>query len=475
MKMKFKEKQLLKNTAIVSIGKICTQLITFFLLPLYTAVLTTAEYGIVDLLNTLVSFFLPVVTLQLEQGIFRFLIDKRENIDERKEVISTSFLVIFLQVLVFVAIFFIVSPFIHNDYKFFLIINLVTHVFASILLQVSRGLGDNFKYAFGSFLSGATSILLNVIFIVGLHLGAYGMLLATFIGNLTCVIYIFFSKKIYTFLHFELFNKNLAKSLFQYSIPLVPNMISWWIVNVSDRSLISIFLGVGANGLYSAANKFSTVITTLYTVFNLTWTESASLYIDGEDANQFFSDIFDMIIRLFGSLCLGIIAFMPFAFPILINNKFADAYWQIPILIIGVIFNVLVSFLGSIYVAKKITNEIAKTSILAAIINIVINFALIHYIGLYAASFSTALAYFAMFVYRYVDSKKYVILSVNKYFICLLVLAYLISIVSYYINIFALNIIVAIFVLLFVLLINRKFVHFIINIAKNKLIIYKIN
>ena len=63
-----KEKQLIKNTAIVSIGKICTQLITFFLLPLYTALLTTEQYGVVDLMNTLVALFLPIVTLQIKCG-----------------------------------------------------------------------------------------------------------------------------------------------------------------------------------------------------------------------------------------------------------------------------------------------------------------------------------------------------------------------------------------------------------------------
>ena len=74
-----KGKDLAKNTAIVSIGKICTQLITFFLLPVYTAVLSNEEYGVVDLLNTLTSLLLPIATLQIEQGIFRYLLDCNHN------------------------------------------------------------------------------------------------------------------------------------------------------------------------------------------------------------------------------------------------------------------------------------------------------------------------------------------------------------------------------------------------------------
>ena len=80
-----KEKAFAKNTLVVTIGKISTQIITFLLLPIYTAVLSTEEYGIVDLLTTLVSLLLPIITLQMEQGIFRFLIDCRKNEEEKSE------------------------------------------------------------------------------------------------------------------------------------------------------------------------------------------------------------------------------------------------------------------------------------------------------------------------------------------------------------------------------------------------------
>ena len=102
-----RNKLLLKNTAIVAFGKICTQLITFFLLPIYTAVLTNEQSGIVDLLNTLVSLFLPIVTLQIEQGVFRFLIECRENEDGKKTIISTSVIFVCIQSIIYLIVFFI--------------------------------------------------------------------------------------------------------------------------------------------------------------------------------------------------------------------------------------------------------------------------------------------------------------------------------------------------------------------------------
>ena len=83
-----REGKLAKNTFVLALGKICTQLITFFLLPLYTSILSVEEFGIVDLLNTLVSLMLPIVTFQVEQAVFRELIDCRENNERKKKIIK---------------------------------------------------------------------------------------------------------------------------------------------------------------------------------------------------------------------------------------------------------------------------------------------------------------------------------------------------------------------------------------------------
>ncbi len=466
--MKNKEKELIKNTTIVSVGRLCTQLITFFLLPLYTSILSTEEYGIVDLLNTLVGLFLPIITFQIEQGIFRFLIERREERDKQETLISTSLIIVLCQVLAFGAIFVGFSFFIANEYKYFLALNLLAHVCSSILLQITRGMGDNLKYAKGSFISAVTTVVLNVLFVAGFRWAAYGMLIATFLGHMTCAAYILLSKKILSYFHWKLFDKKLAAEVLKYSFPLIPNMISWWVINASNRTVITSYLGLAFNGIFSAAAKFSSLISTLYSVFNLAWTESAALYIDSDDADSFFSNIFDIIIRLFGCVCMCVIVFMPFVFDIMIDEKFADAYYQIPILMVGALFNIFVSFLGSIYVAKKITGEIAKTSILAALINISLNVILIRFIGLYAASIATAVSYMAMFIYRLVDSKKYIRLTVNKKLFITVGILYILSIAVYYLDIFAVSIAWAVIAAAAVLLINKKTIMFLLDFVKSK-------
>lgn len=463
-----KGKDLAKNTAIVSIGKICTQLITFFLLPVYTAVLSNEEYGVVDLLNTLTCLLLPIATLQIEQGIFRYLLDCRENKEKQTTLITTVSKFILVQSAICILIFLCASPFIHNEYKYFLMANLLMGILSSISLQICRGLGDNKTYAVGSFITGALTVILNVIFIVAFKWGAYGMLIATAISNLLCAIYVFVKKKIYKYIDIKQNDKKLLKDIIKYSVPLIPNMISWWIVSASDRTIISAVIGVAQNGIYSAANKFSGIFSTLYSVFNLTWTESASININSEDRDEFFSKIFDFIVRFFGSLCLGTIAVMPFVFGILVNEKFAESYYQIPILILGSVFNILVSFLGSVYVAKKLTKEIAKTSIIAAIINIVVNIALINQIGLYAASISTVIAYFAMFIYRWIDVKKYVSIKTNKTLIAVLSVSFLVAIITYYLRMKIMSIVVLLAVIIIAIYINKDSAKYLTEIVKKR-------
>lgn len=463
-----KEKTLIKNTAIVTVGKVATQLISFFLLPLYTAYLTTSEYGIVDLVNTLTSLIIPFITFQLDQGIFRYLIDVKNNEKEKKEFISTTILFLILQSIMYISIFIIVAHFVNNDYKYFLLGFLLINSFTNILLQITRGLGDNVRYTVGSFIFATAGIILNVILIAGLKLGAYGMLTATMIGHLLCIIYLIISKKIYKYFSIKHYKKEKLNLLLKYSFPLIPNAISWWIVNASDRLIVSTILNIEANGIYSVANKFSAVITTMFGVFNITWTESAAVNYKEKDRDEFFNKIYDATFRIFGSICLGVIAIMPFAFKFMVNKQYNDAYYQIPILIVGTFFHILVSFLGSIYVAKKLTKEIAKTSIFAAIINIVTNLIMIKFIGLYAASISTLLAWISMYLYRYLDSKKYVKLTTDKPLVISLIVITIITICTYYIRNYVICGIIASIVILYVIILNRNTVKFIISIIKNK-------
>ncbi len=465
-----REKNLAKNTIIITIGKICTQLITFFLLPLYTGILSTEEYGAVDLLNTLVSLLLPIVTFQVEQAVFRELIEVRGKKNKESRIISSAVITVIFQCIVYLIIFALISPFINNHYKFFLATNVVANIFLSLLLQIARGFGDNKKYAFASFISALSTIVFNVLFLVVIKLGANGMLLGTMLGQIVATIYLFISLKLYKYLKVKDYKKEVIKSLWKYSLPLIPNAISWWVFNASDRVIASAFLGVDQNGILAASLKFSAVYITFYNIFNMSWTESISIAIKDDDVSDYFNKMFNIVLRLFTAMAVGMIACMPFVFPIMINEKFSAGYGLIPISIVGSLFNVVVGLISVIYVAEKNTKAIASTSIVSAVINIIVHLVLIKFIGLYAAVISTFVAYFVMSIYRMIDiNKKYFKVNSDIKFVIQSLIALIFVFVSYYINNIYLNVFVVLFAVLFAIYINKDSFDIIFKLFTKKL------
>lgn len=464
-----REKALLKNTAIITIGKVCTQLVSFFLLPLYTAILTVEEYGTVDLLNTLILLLLPIVTFQIEQAVFRSLIDNRENEEEKKRIISTGFYCVVIQSIIYLILFFMIAPWVQNDYKFFLATNVIACIFSSLSQQISRGIGKNNHYAISSFLTAFTIIIFNIIFLVIFKLGANGMLIANMIGQFACFTYLVIALNLFQYISYHKFKRQLLKSFLKYSLPLVPNAISWWIFHASDRIIVSSILGVAQNGILSAAHKFSSVLITIFNIFYLTWTETVSLHINDFDAKEFINRMINTVLKIFVSMAIIMIAGMPLIYPMMINANYSEGYYQVPIMMIASIFNVLIGLMSAIYVAKKNTKTISNTSIISAIINIVVHLALIKFVGLYAATISTLCAYFLMSLkHMHYLKKRYFEIKIEKKFIFFTIMTLIPILIAYYSNnkiIYAIGMIIAI---VYTFLLNKKNLHSILNIVFKK-------
>ena len=409
-----RQKDLARNTAILTVGKVCTQCISFFLLPLYTAILSAEDYGTFDLFVTYATLLLPLINWQLDQGLFRFMLDYRGNKDEQKKLFSTLLLSSTVQNIIYVVLFICIEPFLKIENAYFLLLYVVLQVYNALFLQFVRGLGYSIKYTIASFISASATTVLNVIALVFLRMGLQGLFVSTLTAQLLTLVYLVISSRSWEY--FSLKNARIGtfKRVGTYSIPLIPNNLAWWVVNASDRTIISHFLGTAANGIYSVANKFPNVFINFYNILNLSWTETVSLHYNDEDRDEFLTDTMTYLVKLFVAACLGIVACMPFVFPIMVNAKYSAAYNQILILMYAMLFRVLVGLYSCVYVAQKNAKKIAYTSISAAIINITVDLLLINKIQVFAASLSTLIAFLSMFIVRYIDVNKAVHMRIKK-------------------------------------------------------------
>ncbi len=401
-----KRKELAKNTIIIFLGKACTQFISILLLPLYTKFLITEEYGLVDLVTTYISLVIPVLSLQLEMAAFRFLLDSRKNKEKNSKIISTIFWILVLLSIVAVIGYSLITYYFVIKYKYVIAAVILVCFFSQYFMQIARGLGKNVIYSIACCVTGIFTVVLNVILIVGFKMKADGMLYSMIIANICSIIFLIISLDVKNYISIKFFDKYTLKRLLKYSIPLIPNGISWWVVNASDRTIILAYLGVTSNGIYAVSNKFSSLFIGIFNVFSISWTETVSLHINDENSSSFFSEIMNGIIKLFISICMAVVAFMPIIFYLFIDKNYEESYNNIPILIYAMLFNIVVGLYSSLYIAKKMTKQVMNTSIVSAIINIVLNIMFVKYIGLYAASMSTLIAYAVMAIYRYYDFKK---------------------------------------------------------------------
>lgn len=461
--------ELAKNTAILTVGKLCTQCISFFLLPLYTAILSTEEYGTFDLLVTYSTLLLPLVNWQLDQGLFRFMLDHRGNKEEQGKLFSTLLLSSTVQCAIYIILFICIEPFLKIENAYFLLGYVVLHVYTALFLQFVRGLGYSVKYTIASFISASATTVLNVITLVGLRMGLQGLFMSTLTAQLLTLLYLVFSSRCWEYFYLKNIQLGVFKRVSTYSIPLIPNNLAWWVVNASDRTIIAHFLGTAANGIYSVANKFPNVFINFYNILNLSWTETVSLHYDDEDRDEFLTETMTSLFKLFAAACFGIVACMPFVFPIMVNSKYQAAYNQILILMYAMLFRVLVGLYSCVYVAQKNAKKIAYTSVSAAVINVVVDLLLINRIQVFAASVSTLVAFLSMFLVRYVDVNKTVHMRIRKPIIVGSILIGGMLIGSYYCNNKLIQFIALCITILYAILTNMDMLKSGINMVKYRL------
>ena len=450
-----KSKEYAKNTIILLVGKFATQFISFFLLPLYTHFLLTDDYGLVDLYQTYISLFVPVILLCLDSAVFRFLIDERNDEKKKSQTITNVFLKTIKQIIIFVLISSCICFFVDIKYNVFIIFNVIAVMLSNVMLQICRGIGKNLNYSIACIITGLITLLTNVILIIVCKFGANSILVASSMANIICSIYILISTKTYKYIKLKFKNKEKIKEMLSYSLPLIPNALSWWIVNASDRTIISIMINTTTNGIYTVSCKFSNLLNSIFSVFSMSWQETASIHIDDKDRDEFFSKIIYNIYNLFVSVSVLIIMVVSFGFEFIIGKDYIEAYNYIPILLLANTFSVLIGLYGGIYIAKKMTKRVTTTTICSAILNLIINLSLIHWLGLYAACISTLMSYMIMAIYRHIDIRKFIKIEISTETIIGTIFAFVISFSAYYLRNIVFNIIIFIVIIIYFLYINR--------------------
>lgn len=401
-----KEGTLVKNTIIYAIGNFGSKMLSFLLVPFYTYYLSTNDYGYFDLITTTVILLTPIITFQIYDGLYRFLLDSKSD-DEASKIISNSFFVVIRNLIVFAIGYIILVQFKSFRYQYIILIQIILGILAAFHTQIARGLRKNIQYSISGILATIVILISNIFFITVMNLGVGSLITSNALSSIAVILYLEFRLKIHKYLKIRLNDKVIKKELVLFSIPLIPNLISWWFMNVSDRYFLALYKGIESNGIYAISNKFPAILVILNTIFSLAWQESAISEYDSKDKNEFYTKMFNVLMSIQFTLVILLVSFTKLIMKFMVNNTFSEAWIYVPFLYVSTIFSSFSSFYGTGYLSSKDTIGAFYTSVVGGVINIVGNIILIPFIGIQGAALSTMISFLLMWLMRLKQTRKY--------------------------------------------------------------------
>ncbi|WP_188454983.1 lipopolysaccharide biosynthesis protein [Virgibacillus oceani] len=398
--------KLLKDTLLYGVANFGSKALVFLMLPIYTRYFTTAEYGLWDLIVTTSTLLAPFITFELVAAVYRWLLEEK-NEENRKEIITTGIVTILRNLLFFNLLAVIIILFISVPYGWAVLLFINVTIASSFVQQCARGLGYNKLFASIGIIQTAITVALNLYFIFVLELRLEAFFYSSIIAGIGVIIIAWVKMRFTGYISFQSYSKKMIKSFLTYSIPIIPGAISWWIVTMSDRYMITLFLGVEYNGIYAVAIKIPAILIVINTVFSLAWKDSAIVEFDSADKNEYYSKVFKHFFRFMATSVIILILITKPVLEIAIAEEFYSSWKYIGILLLATLFSAFSQFWGAGYHGAKKTNVILVTAVSGAIVNVLFNLVLINYIGLYAVALSTFLAFLTMWLIRIVSSKRY--------------------------------------------------------------------
>lgn len=405
MDHKNKYRTLLDNTFLLSLGTFGSKILTFVMVRFYTGVLTPSDYGTADLIMQTANLLLPVASLGITNGVFRFALDRKEH---RKSIFSAGLYTILLGSLILLA----AGPLLSRSEDLHEYVELIcAYTLASCLhslcAQYIRAEGKTALFAGQGIFNTALVIWFNILFLQVFRLGVFGYVMSVVVADGICTGYLVLREKLWKLLVPKP-DDSVTKAMLRYSIPLIPATIFWWITSVSDRYMVTWFLGTEANGLYAVACKIPTILSLLSTIFMEAWQFSAISEATGdrEVHIRFYSQVWGFFLSAMVLVGSVMIVLCRLEIRVLAARSYYSAWQYVPVLAMAMVFSAFSSFMNSVYVVMEKSHLSLWTAVWGAGANILMNLWMIPRIGIQGAAIATLVSYLMCFGIRAVSARR---------------------------------------------------------------------
>lgn len=404
-------KALFRNTLIYGAGTFGGRFLGFLLLPFYTAILSKADYGYIDLVMMGSTLFITVVTLKLFDGAYRFLWDLKTEADRTRlvsTVLNTTLaLFLFGFLLTWLGIGVAGGQVLHAGLIFAW---LLMRVPAEFFQQTARAFGKSHVYSISGLILAASMLVLNLLLLGYYDLGVAGYLWTMVISYFLSLVYCIFAGAGAAYYRPQTFSMDVLRPMLRYSLPLLPAAISWWVIRVSGRYVLSYHHGLDAAGIYAVSDKLPTVLYLISATFYMAWQDSALKHYADADRQAFFGAAISAYLRIGLSAVVLITLFLKPFFFVMIGAAYHEAHVYIPWLLLAVLIMCWAGLYDVFFIAEKRTGGILWSALLAAAVSIGLNLILVPAYAIWATTISTmagALALIGARLWQLRDKAKF--------------------------------------------------------------------
>jgi len=417
-------KLFLQRIGLMGITQILVMLSTIILLPILTKNYSVSDYGIWVQVYVTLNLIPAIITLGLSFSMIRFLVSKKDKEEIQEGFYSITFMVLITGIITSILFFLfsgtIAEVLFNNNIMAAQILSLI--IFLTALNSIYYNYFRTFQMMkiYSIFL--VLQAYLTVLFVYYFAISGYSIAIAVMGILITqsitfCIALIL----IIRFIGFKIPKMKNIKVYLSLGLPTVFSTLSYWIVESSDRYIIGILLGTIFVGYYSPSYTLGNLILMLIFPFSVLLLPLLSKNYDENDMDN---------VRLFMKYSLKF--FLGIAIPTAIGLSLlskpiiqilstpeiaANGYLVTPFVAISAILYGIYSIIINIIILKKKTMIIGFIWLFAAILNIIMNLALIPYYGILGSAIATLASYILSFILAIFYSSKHFKIDFDLLFI----------------------------------------------------------
>ena len=391
-----------KRILIYGIGTFFSKILVFLMVPVYTRVFSTSDFGYYDVLISDMQMIVSISFVEIWSGIIRFMFED----ENRYRPIKTMLRMTPVLMMFYAAGVFILSFFFEIKYPVVTVIYGIMYLMFSVSNSICRGLEHNTKYVISGLISTFVSCTLSIVFAVFLHLGIQYLLVAQSVGCALAVGYVELTTKSYSKAVHSTYIKGSIKEMSKYCIPLMMNSFSFLFLGTYNKNIIISKLGEDLSGIYAYVGKFSAIVAVLLSVYALAWQEQAFVSANADNSDEQYSHYLNEFIKLIGlGIPVYIMACIIFS-PLFGGRKYYNSEIYIPLAILGGYVSNFSGIISTVIAVKKKTVFILYSTAVGALLNVLIATLTIRNYGINASALSLCISFGVTAMLRYYFAKK---------------------------------------------------------------------